>query len=202
MNATVLPQCWGKGWSWDKEPVWRCLDFLPLLPLGRIEGVMEVNHTSKKASTHPAELSIWHILTTPSGRASAARLACWDSSTCKVGSRATGILSFLAACWFRQLPGFLESWTVSVLSEQKATALGHDWIFLTPNILWPFHRGTRESSILRELVHPDRCEGLLDKGVTDLTGINCDHSPNCHLDVRFDLKLRLEGLSILCKILK
>lgn len=166
------------------------MGFLPRLPLGKMKGVMEINHPWK--SLHPGSWThVWHILTLPQEE-----LPAWTAglSTGKGGSRATAILSLLAVCWFRQLPVLLKFWTIALLSEQKAATLGLGWIFLTHNMLWPFHRATRESRILRKLVHPGKPEGLLDKGVTDLSGTNCDHPPNCHLDVRSDLKLRLEIL--------
>lgn len=68
-------------------------------------------------------------------------------------------------------------------------------------MLWPPHRATRESSILRKLAYPDRCKGLLGQSATDLTRTNCEHSPHCHLDTGFDLKLRLEAFCIYHKIL-
>lgn len=109
----------------------------------------------------------------------------------KGGSRATAILMLLAVSGFRQLPAGLKLWTVSLLSEQKAATLGLGWMFLTHNLLWPFHRATRESRIWRELVHPGEPEGLLHKGVIDLNGTNCDQSPDWHLDGRAHLKLSL-----------
>lgn len=87
-------------------------------------------------------------------------------------SRVRAILSFLAAWGFGQLPVLLKFYTISLLSEQKAATLGLGWVFLTHNMLWPFHRATRESKILRKLVHPGEPEELLYKAVTDLNGPN------------------------------
>lgn len=101
-NRTVQSQNWdqhrGKGWSWDKEPARRCLGFLPLLPLGKMKGVMEINHAWK--SLHPGSWTRVRHPEAPSGRA-----ASLDAAQAQQGQS-----HFI-------VPGSLGIWTIACFAE-------------------------------------------------------------------------------------
>lgn len=176
------------------------MDFLPLLSLGKMKGVMNVNHASKEP---PPSQQSWVSDTSCPLLQEQHQLPACSAGTRAQAKQAAGPQSFYHSRQSVDLDNclFCLSLRQSLFwTKGNGSGTGLD-IPQTPNMLWPPHRATRESSILRKLAYPDRCKGLLGQSATDLTRTNCEHSPHCHLDTGFDLKLRLEAFCIYCKIL-